>query len=183
MRIILIYNTGITMSNKEQARQIDNAYRLDKALPNKDIFWRRALQLAHHPYPEKFAPYALNYLIVSTLTGDFPLNPLLIKFDPRDYHRFRFKSQTTFFLTQLASTLRLPSYTLFVNDIEHTYNILGQPSEQNLEKKLTTEKDKLRQELIHQGEVPNFSMLTKFWLRRESRENIFQYSNWMQHYC
>lgn len=149
------------MSTKE-------TYKLDKTRSNDDIFWRRVLQLAHHPHQQEFAPFVLNYCCVSTFTVDLPQNPLHA-FDPRDYHRFRFKSETNF-LRQFTESFERPPTTLVVNDLEHTHNIIGS-SRQSLDI------DSLREKLVHQGEVPNFSTLTKFWAKRESPKKIFERFN------
>ena len=178
MRIILIYNTERTMSNKEETRQIDNAYRLDKALANPYIFWRRVHQLAHHPNPNKFAPHVLNYLNPSIISSDFPLNPLLEDELPLHdkYYRNRLEAKSkNNLLKHLETDFNGQSSALCVNDMEHALHILGESSQKNLEKKLISERELLQAKLTTQGEVANFSWLTKYWLQTKSPERVFKH--------
>lgn len=164
--------------NTPISKTIPASWTIDQSFPNDWVFLNRVLRLAHSSMPEKYAAATLNYLNFSTLTSDLPLSPLF-EFDPRDYHRFRFKTENTL-LKQLSDCVKgqytwIDNSLIFVNDIAHAGNILWTDSIKchhsfpsiEVGGSDATKTLELRTRLVHQGEVPNLSKLFKFWTQHE----------------
>ncbi len=169
--------------NESVPHNISLVWSIDQSFPPHLVFFNRVLRLAHSCAPSLYAPCTLHFLNVSTLSSDFPLNPFF-NFDPRDYHRFRFKTDSTF-LKQATEFFFGHNNIIFVNNIEHTSHLMH-PSQLSMGDPFphldTSSVDaskvpELRTRLVHQGEVPNLSKFLKFWAKHEPAEKILSRFN------